>query len=173
MKDLKTLNQELDYSISQASLEDLDSILEIEHASFSVPWSRKSFEVELVGNKFSVTLAARTTDTGEGRSLLLGYVCIWLVFEELRFLNLAVSPRARRQGIASQLVNRAIYLGVSKGVQRALLEVRESNESAQLLYKNFGFNVYARRKSYYTNPNEDAILMSLEPCSGTMVDMVT
>ena len=166
-------NQEKEFTLSQASLEDLDSILEIENASFSVPWSRKSFEVELVGNKFSVTLVARTTNSLGGRCPLLGYVCIWLVFDELRFLNLAVSPWARRQGIASNLVKRAIDMGVSQGVQRALLEVRESNESAQLLYKNFGFKVYSRRKSYYTNPNEDAILMTLEPCSGPRVDMVS
>jgi len=173
MKETNVLNQGLEISISKASLEDLDAMLEIEYASFLVPWSRKSLEVEVEGNEFSVTLVARSVGNFEGKCALLGYVCIWLVFEELRFLNLAVSPRARRQGIASKLVKRAIFLGLSKGARRALLEVRESNQSAQLLYEKFGFNVYARRKSYYTNPNEDAILMSLDPCSDPVVHTLT
>lgn len=152
--------------ISKASLEDLEAMLSIEKASFSVPWSRKSFEAELEGNEFSVTLVARSEGTvGMPNNNVVGYICVWLVFEELRFLNLAVAPPVRRKGVASQLVNRVIHLGLSHGVKRALLEVRASNEGAQRLYKQFGFDVYARRKSYYTNPHEDAILMSLDSLS--------
>ena len=165
---MKALNEGLEISISEASLEDLDAMVEIEQASFSVPWSKKAFEAELQGNQFSVTLAARAEGPADGLRPLLGYVCIWLVFDELRFLNLAVLPQSRRQDVASRLVGRAISVGLSNGARRALLEVRESNQAAQALYSKMGFTVYARRKSYYTNPDEDAILMSLDPLVDTI-----
>ena len=158
--------QENKIAIINASLEDLEAILEIEHVSFSAPWSRKSFEAELHGNAFSRILAARLEASSEKSGSLVGYVCFWLVFEELRFLNLAVLPTLRRQRVGSQLVARAIELGFSQGSRRGLLEVRESNEGARELYKKFGFLEYAKRKSYYTNPDEDAILMSLDPLTG-------
>ena len=160
---MSVLNQNLEISILKASLEDLESMVDIERVSFSVPWSRKSFETELVGNEFSVILTARSGGSEGGSGSLVGYICFWLVFDELRFLNLAVLPKHRRKGVASQLVARAIDFGLSKGTRRGLLEVRESNQAAQALYTKYGFRVYAKRKSYYTNPDEDAILMSLDP----------
>ena len=152
-----------EFHIVQASLEDLEPILAIEKASFSVPWSRKAFEAELIGNDFSVTMVARDGTLHESHGPILAYYCIWIVFEELRFLTLAVHPASRRQRIASRLVVHALHLGLSKGTRRALLEVRESNRDARGLYEKFGFQHYGTRKSYYTNPDEDAILMSLDP----------
>ncbi|UCE62736.1 MAG: ribosomal protein S18-alanine N-acetyltransferase [Nitrospirota bacterium] len=164
-------NQELKFSISKASLEDLESMLEIEQVSFSVPWSRKSFEAELQGNEFSVVLTARSEISSGPTGPVVGYICFWLVFDELRFLNLAIIPAWRRHGVGSQLVSQALSLGFCKGTQRGLLEVRESNQAAQALYQKFGFTVYAKRKSYYTNPDEDAILMSLDPLTGPIFDV--
>ncbi|MDX1411372.1 MAG: ribosomal protein S18-alanine N-acetyltransferase [Nitrospirales bacterium] len=164
-------NQELKCSISKASLEDLEAILEIEQISFSVPWSRKAFEAELEGNEFSVILTARLEVSSGPIGPVVGYICFWLIFEELRFLNLAIIPAWRRHGVASQLVSQAMRLGFRKGTRRGLLEVRESNLAAQALYKKFGFTVYAMRKSYYTNPDEDAILMSLEPITGPILEV--
>jgi ribosomal-protein-alanine N-acetyltransferase len=164
-------NHECKISIFKPSLQDFEAMLEIEQVSFSVPWSRKSFEAELLGNKFSHFLAARSEDSSGGTGPLVGYICFWLVFEELRFLNLAVLPGLRRKRVASQLVARAIGFGFSQGSQRGLLEVRESNQAAQELYKKFGFTVYAKRKSYYTNPDEDAILMALDPLTGPISEV--
>ena len=96
---------------------------------------------------------------------IIAYLCVWVVFEELRFLTLAVDSAFRRQGIGFQLVSYALQLGISKGTRRALLEVRQSNEAAQALYEKFGFYRYGARKGYYTNPEEDAILMWLDPLS--------
>ena len=167
---MTVINQDLKISISKASLEDLEAMHDIEQVSFSVPWSRKAFEAELQGNEFSVILTARSEVPSGRMRPLVGYICVWLVFDELRFLNLAVIPTFRRQGVAEQLVARAIGLGFSKGTRRGLLEVRESNQAAQALYKKFGFTVYGKRKSYYTNPDEDAILMSLDPLTGPIYD---
>jgi ribosomal-protein-alanine N-acetyltransferase len=83
------------------------------------------------------------------------------VFEELRLMNLAVMPSARRQGLATVLVQRALALGRERGARRAVLEVRSSNEAARRLYEQMGFAQVALRAKYYTNPIEDALLLEL------------
>ena len=71
----------------------------------------------------------------------------------------------RRQGIGSELLKKSIKMGIEQGAERALLEVRASNDAAQALYMHFGFEFYGKRQNYYTNPSEDAMLMALEPVS--------
>ncbi|MCA9473698.1 MAG: ribosomal protein S18-alanine N-acetyltransferase [Nitrospirales bacterium] len=157
------------FRFSQASLEDIEELVAIENRVFTSPWSRKSFEAELQGNEFSLILVARcepdTTAASEMSSLtsacgIIGYICVWIVFEELRFMNIAVEIDWRRRGIGSALVQHALDAGKKQGAQRALLEVRESNTSAQALYVKFGFSTYGTRLNYYTNPNENAMLMA-------------
>ena len=80
-------------------------------------------------------------------------------------MNIAVEADMRRQGIGSELLKKSIKMGIEQGAQRALLEVRESNHAAQALYMQFGFESYGKRRKYYTNPDEDAMLMALEPVS--------
>ena len=77
-------------------------------------------------------------------------------------MNLAVRSDYRRQGIASHLVRHALGEGMTQGTTRVLLEVRAGNDLAQKLYQALGFQSYGRRRSYYTNPDEDAILMQLQ-----------
>lgn len=114
-------------------------------------------EAEVSGNPFS-SLVAAWRDDGE-RGELVGYVCFWVVFEELRLMNLAVAPHARRQGVARALVRHALSRAREQGADRALLEVRASNEAARRLYAGFGFRQVAVRAGYYTDPCEDAVLM--------------
>ena len=159
------VNQIGEVQIVPAALGDLEAILAIEQESFAVPWTRKAFEAELVGNEFSLTFVARKSLSEDGSTPIIAYLCVWVVFEELRFLTLAVRSAFRRQGIGFQLVSYALQVGISKGTRRALLEVRQSNEAAQALYEKFGFQRYGARKGYYTNPEEDAILMWLDPLS--------
>lgn len=152
------------WPMHQATLEALDALVTLEEACFAMPWSRKSFEAELVGNRFSRVLLI--PHPGDGlETKVIGYICIWIIFEELRFLNIAVHPDFRRQGLARQLIDEALGLGREAGCCRGMLEVRESNTAAKNLYESFQFHAYATRKSYYTNPNEDAILMALESLS--------
>ena len=148
-----------DLVIAPASLEDLDAIVRIEQASFSAPWTRKMIQAELIGNPFATFLVGRHP---AGTSIV-GYVCYWLVFEELRVMTLAVDPPVRRRGIAMALVRYALQDGQNRGAKRAVLEVRASNVSAQNLYARFGFRQVAVRERYYTNPIEDAMIMELEP----------
>jgi ribosomal-protein-alanine N-acetyltransferase len=78
-------------------------------------------------------------------------------------MNLAVIDSMRHRGIASSLVTAALQTGRSHSAHRAVLEVRVSNRAAQRLYEGFGFTRTAVRPKYYTNPDEDAVLMELDP----------
>jgi len=155
------------WTILTATREHLEALVNLEKSCFSVPWSRKSFEAELTGNRFSRVLMLSHPGRGQ-EDHAVGYMCVWIIFEELRILNLAIHPEFRRRGLASQLVNEAIQLGTEEGCCRAMLEVRASNAAARKLYERFNFQEHAMRKFYYTNPTEDAILMTLEPLGGCL-----
>lgn len=150
------------WPIQLATLENLDELVTLEEACFSVPWSRRSFEAELEGNQFSRVLMILHPDTGL-KIKAIGYICAWIIFEEIRFLNVAVHPEFRRQGLAKRLIGEALRLGRESGCCRGMLEVRATNTAAKNLYEDFQFRAYSTRKSYYTNPTEDAILMTVEP----------
>ena len=149
--------------IERATAQDLDRILRIEQESFSVPWTRKMFEVELNQNPFGHVYVARPAEGHEQEGDFIGYVCFWVVFEEFRLMTLAVEPSARRRGFGRTLLRHAMALGRAQGATRALLEVRASNAAALRLYAQEGFQQGAVRMRYYTNPVEDAVLMELEP----------
>ena len=120
-------------------------------------------EVELSGNPFSYLFAARSICDGPSSGGIVGYVCFWVVFDEVRVMTLAVEPSARRQGIASELVHYMLAFGRAQGATRAILEVRASNLAARGLYEQMGFRQTAMRAKYYSNPTEDAILMEMSP----------
>jgi len=120
-------------------------------------------EVELNGNPFSYLFMARSICDGNASGDVVGYVCFWVVFDEVRVMNLAVESSARRQGIAGDLVRSMLTLGQAHGAVRAILEVRASNLAARGLYEQMGFHQTATRTRYYTDPTEDAILMEMNP----------
>jgi [ribosomal protein S18]-alanine N-acetyltransferase len=145
-------------SLVQVTLENheffLDKILEIENLSFSAPWSFKGFLQELENPV--AQLWALMSD-----KVLLGYLCFWSFREEMQLLDLAVHPDHRGRGHGTYLLARMIDLALSKGISRIWLEVRVSGSSARRLYENLGFVESGRRKNYYTDPAEDAIVMLL------------
>lgn len=123
------------------------------------------FEVELTDNPFARFLTAHIANAGRKPEVsreLVGYVCFWVVFEELRMMNLAVAPHVRHHGIGRWLLQQAVRIGLEQGARRALLEVRASNNPALALYEQAGFSRSGVRTKYYTNPVEDAVLMELE-----------
>lgn len=122
------------------------------------------FEAELSHNPFGRFLTARLDPDGGAREGdLVGYMCYWLVFDELRLMNLAVEPSMRRRGIASDLIRHMLSVGRESGAVRAVLEVRASNAAARALYERVGFRQVALRRRYYTDPVEDAVLLGMEP----------
>ena len=149
--------------IEPATADVLDEVLAIEQACFSAPWTRKMLAAELSGNQFANFLIAKCPDPLSGSLALAGYFCFWVVFEEVRLMNLAVLAPFRRRGVATSLVCAALETGIIRSATRAMLEVRESNHEAQTLYRRLGFRQTAKRARYYVHPEEDAVLMEMAP----------
>lgn len=146
--------------ILPATMADLPDLLRLEEACFSAPWTRKMLEAELTGNQFAHFLVAR--DAAKDGAIV-GSLCFWIVFEEVRLMNLAVAEDRRRRGLGAALVDSALRTGLTQAATRAVLEVRASNRAALALYQRFGFTQVSIRPSYYSNPVEDAVLMEMEP----------
>ena len=127
----------------------------LEKKCFSDPWSEGSVASELE-NPLSRWLVAV-----EGEQVL-GYVGSQTVLDESDMMNLAVDPAFRRRGIARALVLALIEELGKMGSRQLTLEVRVSNESAQALYAQLGFERVGRRKNYYLNPKEDALILRRE-----------
>ena len=130
----------------------LDDIVNIENVSFSDPWSRDAFE-----SSSRMPLSEIYLALDEDR--LCGYAVILFIAPECEILNIAVSPEYRRRAIADALVDFVSEEALKKQCETLMLEVRESNLPARALYTKHGFNTVGRRKAYYRNPKEDAILM--------------
>lgn len=142
------------------SREDLPAVLAIERASHPEPWSEGSFREEL-GRPLSRLVVARLGMSGPpGR--VVGYVCWWLVADELQILNLAVDPLFRRRGAGRALIAEALRSGRAQSARRAVLEVREGNRAALGLYESVGFRLVGARHGYYSATNETALLMTLD-----------
>ena len=153
-----------EWVIEPATVEALPDILQIEEACFSTPWTRKMLQAELSGNPFAHFLLAKQVPPDEVGSIsIVGYLCFWVVFEEVRLMNLAVIESMRHKGIAKALVRQALEVGLAQAAMRAVLEVRASNHAAHALYRSLGFRDVTTRPTYYTNPIEDAFLMELDP----------
>ena len=127
----------------------------LEKICFCDPWSEGSVASELE-NPLSRWLVAL-----EGEQVL-GYVGSQTVLDESDMMNLAVDPAFRRRGIARALVCALIEQLRKMGSRCLTLEVRSSNESAQALYACLGFECVGRRKNYYLNPREDALILRKE-----------
>jgi len=143
------------------TLDDLDEVLSIEKASFHTPWSRGAFRYELTQNR-----VARSTVVRAGRELL-GYLCLWEIGHEIHVTNLAVHPRHRRRGVARCLLGAMIEDARRKNVELVFLEVRPTNAEALALYQSLGFQVIGRRKGYYFDTGEDALVMEARLASET------
>ena len=136
---------------------DLDDVLAIERVSFSVPWTRQSFLFDLRENPFSSSIVAREAGCG-----LVGYACSWHLYDELKINNIAVRPDRRGLGVGRAILRRVIEDGRRARCRVAMLEVRPSNAAARDLYASEGFVEVGRRKNYYQNEREDALVLVLE-----------
>lgn len=135
--------------------EHIDAVFEIETESFGDPWTKRSFG-EILDNPFAAGFVALD---GCGPA---GYLIMYRIPPEIEILNVAVKKSRRRQKIATGLLCAAIEYAKSQKAEKLLLEVRKSNEGALKLYAKLGFTIDGTRKSYYINPAEDAVLMSLK-----------
>lgn len=131
---------------------DVDDVLEIEKKSFSTPWSKEAFEMEM-NNKLANYVVIEVDDN------IIGYGGIWLIIDEGHITNVAIDPHYRGKGYSNHLVKGIIDLCLDNNIDRMTLEVRKSNVVAQNLYKKFGFEECGIRPGYYADTKEDAIIM--------------
>jgi ribosomal-protein-alanine N-acetyltransferase len=139
--------------------DDLAAVLAIERASFPNPWPATTFLGEVQNAPVSHPYVA-VSGAGDNERVI-GYVLFWLISDEAQINNIAVHPEFRRRGIGESLLRQTLDLIRGLGGSFVILEVRQSNQAAQSLYLKLGFSEIGRRRSYYFNPEEDALVMGL------------
>lgn len=142
--------------IRKMTLEDVPAVVQLDQMSFSLPWPERSFRFELTDNPASRCWVVEA----DGR--VVAMVVAWLFVDEAHIATIATHPDYRRQGIARKLLTYTLQSALREGAQSSFLEVRESNSSAQEMYRKFGYVEVGRRRRYYKDNDEDAILMNLE-----------
>ena len=145
----------MDIRIREMEAADLFKVADMERRLFTAPWSIDSFKGALKSQN-QVFLVC------DDHGTIAGYCGMLLIPGEGQILNVAVDEVYRRRGLATAMMNSMIEFGTESEVFLFTLEVRESNAPAIGLYKSMGFIPTGRRKAYYKNPEEDAILMDLD-----------
>lgn len=140
-------------SIRNMKVSDLPQVMSIDTQSFPAPWTQEIYEQELLKNDFAHYFVLVHEDE------IIGYVGIWIVFDDAQITNIAVAPRYRGKGIGEKLFGFALTYAFQRGAQKLSLEVRPSNHVAKNMYKKFGLQEGGIRKNYYPDNGEDAIVM--------------
>lgn len=147
-------------TIRRMRSEDLAQVHEIDQLSFTLPWPKRSFNFELNRKDVSWCWVAELDDPAVNH-LIVGMSVVWLIVDEAHIATFAVHPDYRAMGIGKRLFASILSHAKKAGIQTAILDVRETNKIAQGLYSKFGFEVTGRRKRYYLDTREDALIMSL------------
>ena len=134
--------------------EDLDLVVELEAASFTNPWTREMLAREIQQSDVARVYVLRTPSRR-----VAAFCSCWVVAGELHINTLAVDAAHRRQGLATKLLGHVFAETVREGARAATLEVRRSNVAALRLYERLGFSVEAVRERYYSQPEEDALVL--------------
>jgi len=149
----------LKLTIEAMRLEDLEEVQRIELASFSTPWPSNAYRSELETNRLASYLVARIDGN------VVGYGGMWLMVDEAHITTFAVHPAWRRRRIGQRLLLAFLDLALDRHAREATLEVRLSNLPARRLYEKYGFRPVGLRPRYYSDNNEDALIMTTEPLS--------
>jgi ribosomal-protein-alanine N-acetyltransferase len=178
------MNATVPVVVEPMRLEDIDAVLAIDRLSFPLPWSASSYRYELTQNShsyFFVALAspssaaaraswrARLATLFKGSAepeavqrLVVGYAGFWYIVDEAHISTIAVHPAWRGQGVGEQLLTGLLERALDLHAVKSTLEVRVTNDRAQNLYRKYGFEEVGRRRRYYRDNGEDALLMTAE-----------
>jgi ribosomal-protein-alanine N-acetyltransferase len=143
--------------IRDMTITDLTAVQVIERASFSTPWPPHAYRQELETNRLAQYIVA--TLDGE----IVAYAGVWLMVDEAHVTTFAVHPAFRRRGIGERLLLEVLDRSLRRQAREATLEVRLSNLPARRLYEKYGFRPVGIRPRYYSDNNEDALIMTTEP----------
>ena len=136
----------------QMTQDDADAVAAIEEKSFAMPWKRDDFWRE-------ATNELATYIVGELDGKIIAYAGAWVSFNQAEVMSVAVEPELRGQGIGTILFGELIRLVKERGATSITLEVRPSNTAAIKLYESFGLRSVGRRRGYYIDNGEDALIM--------------
>jgi [ribosomal protein S18]-alanine N-acetyltransferase len=161
------------FVVEPMAVSDLGDVMVIERSSFSSPWSERAYRFEIEQNENSVMLVVRPAfpqslwdkirSRAGVKSPVLGYGGLWLLVDEAHISTIAVHPQWRHKGLGELVMLSLLKEAIKRGMQRATLEVRVSNEAAQRLYRKLGFESAGRQRRYYSDNNEDAFIMVTPP----------
>ncbi len=140
--------------VDRMTIGDIPAVHAIESSSFSTPWPSYAFRQEIETNRLARYIVAREGDR------IVGYAGIWLMVDEAHITTFAVAPDRRRRGIGEALLIALLRMSGQVGASVATLEVRVSNMPARKLYEKYGFRPAGVRPRYYTDNNEDALIMT-------------
>jgi ribosomal-protein-alanine N-acetyltransferase len=132
---------------------DIPKIMEIERVSFITPWTEGMFKSQLRFRDRAINLVLLE------REVMVGYAAAWIAYDEIHLLSIAVAPERRRMGFGTVMLHAIMKRGRARGGLRVILEVREGNETARGFYRAHGFSEIGRRRTYYSDTGEDAIVM--------------
>ncbi len=133
--------------------EDIPRVLHVESLCFTTPWPRNAFHNELNDNKLAHYFVGRFDDR------IVGYGGLWVILEDAHITTVAVEPTYQRKRFGEQILIRLIDEAIERGARWITLEVRESNVAAQNLYKKYGFTIVSTRRGYYSDNDENALVM--------------
>lgn len=148
------------FTLRRMQPEDIAEVHTLEEQIFPTPWSLSSYQFEVEKNAASKPWVLEAQDE-HGKHVIAGYIVPWLLVDEVHIANIAVAPQFRRLGLARKMLRHSLIKAAQDGAISASLEVRASNNAAQALYRELGFIEVGRRKNYYHNNGEDALLMLL------------
>ncbi|ACS99702.1 ribosomal protein S18-alanine N-acetyltransferase [Paenibacillus sp. JDR-2] len=135
------------------TMADIPFIVDIEHEAFATPWTPEAFKNELTSNMFARYMVM------EHNGQIIGYGGMWVIVDEAHVTNIAVRADHRGQGLGERLLTELQRTAAFFGANKMTLEVRVSNEIAQSLYRKLGFKPSGIRPAYYSDNNEDALIM--------------
>ena len=141
------------FDIVNMTREHTKRLSELEKTCFSTPWSESGLNEEIENPQSHFIVAENEDD-------VLGYIGVQEIVGEAYITNIAVFPEYRRQGVAQELLQKAIDGAKSRDCVFITLEVRKSNSNAIALYEKLDFKNVGERKNFYTNPTENAIIMT-------------
>jgi ribosomal-protein-alanine N-acetyltransferase len=177
----------LPFRVEPMTPQDIPTVMEIEQVSFSTPWSARAYDYELRFNEMAHYFVVRPQDGGVARNAsaarpslwrylfarhkmptivpapVIGYGGFWVMVDEAHISTLATHPSWRRRGIAELLLITMAERAAEFNARVLTLEVRVSNVGAQMLYRKYGFEAVGRRSHYYSDNNEDALIMTTPP----------
>ena len=149
-------------SITRMREEHVPVVFKLDQKSFALPWSERSYLFEIRENNTSIPLVAVQKNEDQEEHLA-GFIVVWTVEDEAHIGTVAVDKEFQRLGIAQQLIFAALQEARERGAEKVYLEVRAGNLPARSLYQKLGFIDFDLRKKYYSDNQEDAVIMLLDP----------